>query len=638
MAAIVWVDKTGEVREYQIEGDEFSIGRESSCDLCLTTGSVSRLHATIRREGEKYLLCDSSTNGTLVDNVLVQNGESQEIGDNSSIVVGDTKLTFSKGAGEFDEGRTMLVPEKKPPRIILFDGGKPSKEFPFDEDEISIGTEASNDIVLAGDFVSRFHARIIRDGDTFTIKDSSANGTFVNSKKITEQELEDGDSIKIVDHELQFAISEAPARIAPSKGGAPDKKKKMRIIILAAACGVLLVLIGVLATMPTSKKRRTAADEVSSPTMDTSFNSVLEEADALIGQERWGDALKKLESVETTNPAYLAAQKRMRVVRSEMRCVEAKPEIIRLIAEESFVEAGDMLRGIPPDSNCAEALRLEFEARLGQFCENNLKLARENLELDKPAEAKLFVEKCLAAMPQHQEALQLAQLLKEKMGEVSEPETAATTAAVTAAEEKNREVARAKYDQAISAYLRGEFSSAISDMRKIASLKLPPGDATKSKAAKATQTLKDAQSRYTAGKSQYEGGNTSTAYGEWNDFLKYDRLLDPRRKGVLYRNVAEKMTATYCQYASSKYEKGDYAEAFDWWRRAKEIDPANAAAKKGIDALEKRAIKKYREGYMLASQGNVQGAVKDFKEVLQILPKNHEYYVKAQKKLVEIGQ
>jgi pSer/pThr/pTyr-binding forkhead associated (FHA) protein len=640
MAAILWFDEAGETKEYRIEGDEFSIGRDSSCDLCLNAGSVSRRHATIRKEGESYSVVDSSTNGTIVDGQHLQKGDNRAVDDGSTIIVGDTKLNFKMVGEEADEGRTMLMPEKKPPRLVLLEAGKVAKEFSLDVDELSIGSDDSNDVVLTGTYVSRKHARIVREGESFTIIDSSSNGTFVNSERITEHELDDGDAIKIVDHELQFVVSEAAPKMSAAAAD-KDKKRKLRLITLAAACVVLLILVGLLATMPSGKKGP-ASGEVTTPQVAASFNAVIDEADALIAQEKWTEALQKLEAVQTTSPAYLAAQRKMQAVRSEIKCIEAKPDILRLVAEENFVEAGNLLKGIPQASNCAEAVRLEYEAKLAEFCDANLKQAREKLELEGPEQAKPFVDMCLAAMPEHQEALQLAKLIEGKMGAAGtpakQPDTEPPAPTVPPEQEKNREIARATYDRAIGAYLRGELSSAISNMGKISSLGLPPGDVTKSRAARDLEILRDAQRRYDAGTSHFRSGNTSQAYGEWNFFLAQNQKLDPNRKGVLFKEVADKMTATYCRFAEGKYKTDNYAEAFEWWSKAKEIDPDNAAAKQGLAALEKLAIKEYREGYMLAAQGSVEAAAKNFKEVLKMLPKNHEYYIKAQKKLVEIGE
>ena len=49
-------------------GDQFSIGRDASCDLAIADMSVSRLHAQLERTPEGWLLSDlESTNGTRVN-------------------------------------------------------------------------------------------------------------------------------------------------------------------------------------------------------------------------------------------------------------------------------------------------------------------------------------------------------------------------------------------------------------------------------------------------------------------------------------------------------------------------------------------------------------------------------------------
>ena len=49
-------------------GDQFSIGRDASCDLAIADMTVSRLHARLERTPDGWLLSDlESTNGTRVN-------------------------------------------------------------------------------------------------------------------------------------------------------------------------------------------------------------------------------------------------------------------------------------------------------------------------------------------------------------------------------------------------------------------------------------------------------------------------------------------------------------------------------------------------------------------------------------------
>ena len=49
-------------------GDSFTVGRSAECDLAIADMTVSRVHATLERTADGWLLTDlSSTNGTRVN-------------------------------------------------------------------------------------------------------------------------------------------------------------------------------------------------------------------------------------------------------------------------------------------------------------------------------------------------------------------------------------------------------------------------------------------------------------------------------------------------------------------------------------------------------------------------------------------
>ena len=65
----------------------------------------------------------------------------------------------------------------------------------FSESMILIGRHPSCHVLFPKDvaIVSRRHAQIVREGNRFKLIDQSANGTFVNGKKVKEAYLKDGD-------------------------------------------------------------------------------------------------------------------------------------------------------------------------------------------------------------------------------------------------------------------------------------------------------------------------------------------------------------------------------------------------------------------------------------------------------------
>ena len=97
--------------------------------------------------------------------------------------------------------RRATVGTLEAPQIVGIQGIAAGSSFTVPPGEVVIGRDGDNDIVLAEGTVSRRHARLARDGDgriTLTDEDS-ANGVFVNGKRITQAILAAGDQIQIGD-------------------------------------------------------------------------------------------------------------------------------------------------------------------------------------------------------------------------------------------------------------------------------------------------------------------------------------------------------------------------------------------------------------------------------------------------------
>jgi len=77
---------------------------------------------------------------------------------------------------------------------------------PIDKDELTMGRSSDCDITLDERYVSRKHARVYREQDSFWVEDlKSSLGVSVNGKRITKEQLQNGDEIKFGAIRIIFA-------------------------------------------------------------------------------------------------------------------------------------------------------------------------------------------------------------------------------------------------------------------------------------------------------------------------------------------------------------------------------------------------------------------------------------------------
>lgn len=104
-----------------IDGAEFIMGRDEGCDLVIPDRQVSRRHARIRLEGERYLVEDlGSKNGTFVNGQEVHGPSPLQDGDEIQIAL-CCKLAFVDAEATapvlFDEPRQGLLMDLESKRI-----------------------------------------------------------------------------------------------------------------------------------------------------------------------------------------------------------------------------------------------------------------------------------------------------------------------------------------------------------------------------------------------------------------------------------------------------------------------------------------------------------------------------------------
>jgi predicted component of type VI protein secretion system len=71
-------------------------------------------------------------------------------------------------------------------QFVMSAGPTPGKVFPLEKDEIFIGRDLTNDIVINDAEISRRHARLVQQAEGYVLEDlGSTNGSFVNGQRLT---------------------------------------------------------------------------------------------------------------------------------------------------------------------------------------------------------------------------------------------------------------------------------------------------------------------------------------------------------------------------------------------------------------------------------------------------------------------
>jgi hypothetical protein len=93
------------------------------------------------------------------------------------------------------------------PALVVRSGGMVGQAFQPVDGRTLIGRSPDCDVFLDDVTVSRQHAELLREAETFTIRDlGSLNGTYVNRKRIESAVLEDDDEVQIGKYRLTFLL------------------------------------------------------------------------------------------------------------------------------------------------------------------------------------------------------------------------------------------------------------------------------------------------------------------------------------------------------------------------------------------------------------------------------------------------
>lgn len=211
----------------------YSIGRDSNNDIIIDESGISGFHAELYVEDDdRIFLTDAgSVGGTHVNDQKIKARTQLRAGD--LIGIGEVQLELVDPKAQFQQqgaeaAATAISPalqgleaEAASPageagwELTARTGSLAGKSYPLSGSRVVIGRSKDCDVVLPSNHVSRQHAELYFHRGELWVKDlGSANGTYLNRKKVSEQAIADGDELRF--DTLVFEVS-GPG--SPADGG-----------------------------------------------------------------------------------------------------------------------------------------------------------------------------------------------------------------------------------------------------------------------------------------------------------------------------------------------------------------------------------------------------------------------------------
>jgi pSer/pThr/pTyr-binding forkhead associated (FHA) protein len=254
----------GEHAPWHLSEGKVRVGSGPDCDLRIAVAGVAAHHCEIEmQDGNAVVRPLDATAPTVLNGRQVEGSTAITPGDlllfgrvGCRIVAAATPATTPTAtaaaarapAGDVAGGHTVL--RMAVPRVLLRGVSGPTfgKTFALSGSMI-MGRQPECDIPVPSDEVSRKHARLTAQTDGVVVDDlGSANGTFVNDKRVQNAVLHVGDELRLDTVRFQLStpgslkVAQTPLPVPSEAAGNPGGG---RMLWFVAACVLVVVLVAV---------------------------------------------------------------------------------------------------------------------------------------------------------------------------------------------------------------------------------------------------------------------------------------------------------------------------------------------------------------------------------------------------------
>ncbi len=613
--------ESGQSPEVSLEesggGDSFAVDGEANSDS--DSGAMKGDSSTRATEQPLELVSDSGSS------------QAESLGDFAS----------ESDAGEDGKTRLGIVGEIKA-SLSFLPGAANFTDYEFKKEEVSIGRGSNCDIVLNDKKASRKHVVIRKRGLSYLLTDlESANGTFVNGEPVREVELSSGDIIQIGNIEFRFEAQDLNYQNQESSFEAVDSVEQQALMALDSG----------------------PSEDLASGNDGLSGNGVFSQPT---------DGVSGIAGIPGTGPASSPSDGsligKFKALPREKRLLYMVVGVLGLAAllfnEEDFstpakdpkaktAQTDTKKAGTaPPDSPRTFEQLSPDEQR---FVINQHQLALDHFR-NKEYDKSLFeVRRIFTLIPDYQEAraieryalegkekleaLELERRKKEEEAQMKAEIDQLVSDARDAMEKKDYALAEERFGPIIS---RDPSNVYVENWRKEIEAWKEEQDRIRMERRvdeelnqQARLALKEAIEVQKSG----DFHKAIIAFGKVGDFGGSDpRPGIQAKEGIAecQRSIAG-LRDPVLKQAKEREVSGELAEAYRLYEKSTQIDPGFPEGYKGMSRirgnLHDRAKVLYVEGILAESYSDFDTAQKRFSEILTFVPKEDQYFGRAQRKL-----
>ena len=554
---------------------QFSIGRDSTADICIKDPTVSRFHAFVHLIGGTWWIRDmNSSNGTFINGKQVSKYPVEEqiklqLGIDGPI------LHLNSDNPNSSDSETVIVD--------LSDFKENDIQYFNTNDRVKKNIKDSGSAIASKDFSGFIKSSLKKWYQNSNIwrKISPIAASVIVVGLILAGYLsfrEDRDTAK---NQKEITIVENLSNsegVSPSKDDHADAQKNLKGI------NTVQVTQSVGSNPPENpidheKNQSTSLQQhmIRNYTADIYFNA----AKKFSAHNRWQAALEYYQKVSEINPDYPQLNNEIAKLKFEIDNQAAYQQAIAYFKEKRYEQGIALLSNFPENS--------VYFQKVGSLISDAEKKRLQAAEEQKKIEARKL--------------------------KASQKQKAIDT-----------------INESLRYYAVGKTKSSIKILNRVMQRSNPVTPDLKKRANTLKKEIGYAKSLYYKGDQAYESGQIDQALSTWTKLLKVDLKLLGNKKGYFSRSVRQKMADEYGTKAMKAYSDGDFPAAYQHSKKAlhqKGNHPKALEVKKMLQATSKRL---YEAGYILEAYNPVK-AMEKWKLITKICDADSKYYQRALAKI-----